>query len=62
MMILDRSCRETTELQALGNYVITKNTISTDGPSDAMEPGLYEVKIIVYPFESVVLDKVIEVR
>lgn len=45
-----------------GNYIVTKDTISTDGSADAMEPGIYEVKIIVYPFESVVLDKVVDVR
>lgn len=45
-----------------GNYIVTKDTISTDGSVNTMEPGTYEVKIIVYPFESVVLDKVIEVR
>ncbi len=45
-----------------GNYIITNSTISTDGSADAMKPGRYDVKIIVYPFESTVLDKVIDVR
>ncbi|VVB87727.1 Uncharacterised protein [uncultured archaeon] len=45
-----------------GNYIVTNNTISTDGPVGAMKPGVYDVKIIVYPFKSMVLDKVIEVR
>ncbi len=45
-----------------GNYIITNSTISTDGPVGAMKPEAYDVKIIVYPFESIVLDKVIDVR
>jgi FlaG/FlaF family flagellin (archaellin) len=45
-----------------GNYIVTNGTISTDSTVDAMKPGAYDVKIIVYPFESMVLDKVIEVR
>jgi FlaG/FlaF family flagellin (archaellin) len=45
-----------------GNYIITNSTISTDGPVGVMKPGEYDVKIIVYPFKSIVLDKVIEVR
>lgn len=45
-----------------GNYIVTNSTISTDGPVGVMKPGAYDVKIIVYPFKSLVLDKVIEVR
>jgi hypothetical protein len=45
-----------------GNYIVTNSTISTDGSAGAMKPGKYDVKIIVYPFESTVLDKVIDVR
>jgi hypothetical protein len=45
-----------------GSYIVTNSTISTDGPVGAMKPGAYDVKIIVYPFKVIVLDKVIEVR
>ncbi len=45
-----------------GNYIVTNSTISTDGSADAMRPGRYDVKIIVYSFESTILDKVIDVR
>ncbi|MCZ7357222.1 MAG: type IV pilin N-terminal domain-containing protein [Candidatus Methanoperedens sp.] len=45
-----------------GNYIVTNNTISIEGSADTMKSGNYEVKIIVYPFESLVFDKVIEVR
>ncbi len=46
-----------------GNYIVANSTtISTDGSADAMKSGRYDVKIIVYPFESTVLDKVIDVR
>ncbi len=45
-----------------GSYIVTNRTISTDGPVGAMKPGMYDVKIIIYPFKSLVLDKVIEVR
>jgi flagellin-like protein len=45
-----------------GNYIVTNNTISTDGSADTMKSGNYEVKIIVFPFKSLVFDNVIEVR
>ncbi|VVB89148.1 Uncharacterised protein [uncultured archaeon] len=45
-----------------GNYIVTNGTVSTDGTVHAMNPGEYDVKIIIYPFQSLVLDKVIEVR
>ncbi len=45
-----------------GNYIVTNSTISTDGLANTMKPGKYDVKIIVYPFESIVFDRVIDVR
>ncbi len=45
-----------------GSYIVTNSTISTDSSADAMKPGGYDMKIIVYLFKSTVLDKVIDVR
>jgi FlaG/FlaF family flagellin (archaellin) len=45
-----------------GSYIITNSTISTDGSADTMKPERYDDFHIVYPFESTVLDMVIDVR
>jgi FlaG/FlaF family flagellin (archaellin) len=42
-----------------GNYTITNRTISINGSANTIKSGEYDVKIIVYPFNSMVLDTVV---
>lgn len=46
-----------------GNYTVTNRMISSDGISGNFSSGSkYEVKIVVYPFGTQVLDTVVEIR
>ena len=47
----------------MGNYSVTKSGVYSVPPSQQfISGGKYDVKIVVYPFETVVLDTVVEVR
>ncbi|HEY9246163.1 MAG TPA: hypothetical protein VIO11_04875, partial [Candidatus Methanoperedens sp.] len=46
-----------------GNYIVTNSTVNTSGTAGTLiSGGKYDVKIIVYPFKSMSLDTVVEVR
>jgi flagellin-like protein len=46
-----------------GNYTVTNSTVYTSGIAGTLTAsGKYDVKIIVYPFRSMALDTVVEVR
>ncbi len=46
-----------------GSYTVTNSSVTSDGNPGAMVKGQkYEVKIIVYPFKSMSLDTIVEVR
>ncbi len=46
-----------------GNYIVTNSSVTSDGiPGMMVEGGKYDVKIIVYPFKSMSLDTIVEVR
>ncbi|VVB84876.1 Uncharacterised protein [uncultured archaeon] len=46
-----------------GNYTITNSSVTSDGNPGILTAGeKYDVKIIIYPFHSMVLDTVVEVR
>jgi hypothetical protein len=47
----------------IGNYTVTNSRIITDVVGTAqLAGGAYDVKIILYPYESMVLDNVVDVR
>ncbi len=46
-----------------GNYTVTNSSVASDGiPGTLIADGKYDVKIVVYPFKSMALDTVVEVR
>jgi flagellin-like protein len=46
-----------------GNYTVTNSTVYTSGTAGTLTAdSKYDVKIIVYPFRSMALDTVVEVR
>jgi FlaG/FlaF family flagellin (archaellin) len=46
-----------------GTYTVTNSSVTSDGiPGTLTADGKYDVKIVVYPFKSMALDTVVEVR
>jgi FlaG/FlaF family flagellin (archaellin) len=46
-----------------GTYTVTNSSVTSDGiPGTLTANGKYDVKIVVYPFQSMALDTVVEVR
>ncbi len=46
-----------------GTYTVTNATVYTDGVAGTIQPNVkYDVKIIVYPFKTMVVDGIVAVR
>jgi len=45
-----------------GTYTVTNSTVYTTGNATKLLPGKYEVKIVVFPYGTLVVDAVVSVR